>query len=89
MLRFVEDDLDRECLEVEVVQNLASLLLQTGRYEEAGPLIRRILKPGTSATPNFNREVLARSLSVRFQVERRCVEQAVLEMKVPPISSTR
>ena len=79
VVAFVENKSERERLELEATSDLARFLLETDRYEEAGPLIQRWRELATDS------EAMIRALAsaVHFQARRGDVEQAKKEMKVP------
>ena len=89
VVAFVENKSERERLELEATSDVARFLLETDRYEEAGPLIQRWRELATDS------EAMIRALAtaVHFQARRGDVEQAKKEMKVvppdPPVLESR
>ncbi|KAJ1474988.1 hypothetical protein T484DRAFT_3213394 [Baffinella frigidus] len=84
VLGFVEVEGEREQLECSVTRDLAELLLETERYEEAGPLIQRLFELAEAdedKEAGFYRKVGALGFAVRFHSRRRDVQQASKEMR--------
>ena len=81
VVAFVENKSERDKLELEATNDLARFLLETDRYEEAGPLIERWRELATTDSDNMIRALAS---AVYFQARRGDVEQAKKEMKVVP-----
>jgi tetratricopeptide (TPR) repeat protein len=95
VLDFVEGK--DETLERRVKTDLSNVLLQTNRYEEAGPLIQRLRDLAERASADPLDMVTTLELAVTFQLRREDVEQAWTGMQVllsdpifqPPPSDSR
>jgi len=82
VLDFVEGK--DETFERDIKKELATVLMLTDRYEEAGPLIPRLRKLAERAWADPFERVQALDFAVRFQLSRADVEQALTEMQVLP-----
>jgi len=82
VLDFVEGK--DETLERDINVELAKLLMQTDRYEEAGPLIQRLRELAERASADPFERVEAAWFAVGFQLRRGDAEQARTEMQVLP-----
>jgi tetratricopeptide (TPR) repeat protein len=82
VLNFVEGN--DEFLERQSKVELAKVLLQTDRYEEAGPLIQRIREFAERASAGPFQRAEALLFAVRFQALRGDSAQALAEMQVQP-----
>ena len=83
VLDFVGDD-KGDTLERDINTDLSKVLLQTDRYEEAGPLIQRLRELAERASADPFEKVAALDFAVRCEVRRGDVEQAWKEMQVLP-----
>mmetsp|Transcript_56249 Transcript_56249/g.134279 ORF Transcript_56249/g.134279 Transcript_56249/m.134279 type:complete len:456 (+) Transcript_56249:672-2039(+) len=79
VLDFVEGQ--DETLERDIKHELAKVLLQTDRYEEAGPLIQRLCELAERAGADPFNMVVTLQLAVRFQVRMGDVAQAAKDMQ--------
>ena len=87
-LDFVEDEGERGMFEWTVNLDLAQALIETDRYEEAGPLIRRLRALADDAKFVETNAMVALRLAVRLQAKRGDLEQAAKEMQVLRPSTT-
>jgi len=73
-----------ETFERDIKGELSNVLMQTGHYEEAGPLSQRLRELAERASADPFERVEALKLAVDLQVAMGVVEQARTEMQVQP-----
>ena len=83
VLDFIEGG-EGETLERGIKTDLSKVLLQTGRYEEAGQLIQRLRELAERAGADPLERVEALELAVKLQVRRGDIVQAAKELLVLP-----